>query len=257
MTKKLINRKLSIFLIIAVPILSGGFYNSFASELSEMGLNVIPYPRQVKASGPDFVFNSGLTIVLDKDHSASDRFAADELIRDLQSEYNVTAIIGAKGTSPAIVLTRRKASKSLKDQGYQITTGENELVIRANGEAGLFYGTQTLLRLIIKNMNSYKVPGLLITDWPDITKRAIHYDTKHHQDKASYVKAFIKDLSRYKVNMLVWEWEDKFAYPSHPEIGAPGAFTMKEMQEFTRYAKQYHIQIVPLGTGTRTCKLYS
>ena len=49
--------------------------------------------------------------------------------------------------------------------------------------------------------------------------------------------------------MLVWEWEDKFAYPSNPEIGAPGAFTMKEMQEFTSYAKQYHIQIVPLVQG--------
>ncbi len=43
----------------------------------------------------------------------------------------------------------------------------------------------------------------MITDWPDIAKRAIHYDTKHHQDKASYVKSFIKDLARYKVNMLV------------------------------------------------------
>ena len=249
MTKKLINRNLIFFLILAVSILSGGFYNSFASELSERGLNVIPYPKQVKTSGPDFVFNSGLTIVLDKDPSASDRFTADELIRDLKSEFNVTAEIGAKGALPSIILYRRKASKSLKDQGYQITTGENELIIRASVESGLFYGTQTLLQLIIKDGNSYKVPGLLITDWPDISKRAIHYDTKHHQDKASYVKAFIKDLSRYKVNMLVWEWEDKFAYPSHPEIGAPGAFTMKEMQEFTRYAKQYHIQIVPLVQG--------
>jgi hypothetical protein len=49
--------------------------------------------------------------------------------------------------------------------------------------------------------------------------------------------------------MLVWEWEDKFVYPSHPEIAAPGAFTMKEMQALTRYAKNYHIQIVPLVQG--------
>jgi hexosaminidase len=49
--------------------------------------------------------------------------------------------------------------------------------------------------------------------------------------------------------MLVWEWEDKFAYPSHPEIGAPGAFTLDEMKEFTRFAKQYHIQLVPLVQG--------
>ena len=32
------------------------------------------------------------------------------------------------------------------------------------------------------------VHGVEITDWPDIEQRAIHYDTKHHQDKASYVK---------------------------------------------------------------------
>ncbi len=69
----------------------------------------------------------------------------------------------------------------------------------------------------------YRVPGMEITDWPDIQKRAAHYDTKHHQDKRSYVESFIKDLSRYKINQLVWEWEDKLAYKSHPEIGAPGS----------------------------------
>ncbi|HEY6978257.1 MAG TPA: family 20 glycosylhydrolase, partial [Chitinophagaceae bacterium] len=88
-----------------------------------------------------------------------------------------------------------------------------------------------------------------ITDWPDIAERAIHYDTKHHQDKLSYVQNFIKELARYKINILVWEWEDKFAYPSHPEIGAPGAFTPKEIQELTDYARQYHVQIVPLVQG--------
>ena len=221
----------------------------FASELSELGLHVIPYPRQVKTGGPVFKIKNELTVVLDKEPSISDRFTADELIRDLKSECNIIAKTGTRGTYPSVVLTRRKATKSLKDQGYQITTGEKELVISAYGEAGLFYGTQTLLQLIQPDDKGYKVPGLTITDWPDIMKRTIHYDTKHHQDKASYVKAFIKDLSRYKVNMLVWEWEDKFAYPSHPEIGAPGAFTLEEMQAFTRYARQYHIQIVPLVQG--------
>ncbi len=77
----------------------------------------------------------------------------------------------------------------------------------------------------------------------------MHYDTKHHQDNAEYVRDFIRALADYKVNMLIWEWEDKFAYPSHPEIGAPGAFSMDEMQAFTRYARQYHVQIVPLVQG--------
>ena len=56
-------------------------------------------------------------------------------------------------------------------------------------------------------------------------------------------------MARYKINMLVWEWEDKLAYKSHPEIGAPGAFTIEEMQEFTKYAKEYHMELTPLVQG--------
>ncbi len=210
---------------------------------------MIPYPRQVKPGGEDFLINGKLSIVIDKNAGTADRFTAEELIRDLKTKWNIQAQIGNEGTGPVIVLTRRQTPKMIPDQGYQLTTSKNKLMINAGSDEGLFYGTQTLLQIIKKDASSFKVPGMVITDWPDIKKRAIHYDTKHHQDKASYVKTFIKELSSYKVNMLVWEWEDKFAYPSHPEIGAPGAFTMKEMQEFTRYAKQYHIQIVPLVQG--------
>jgi hexosaminidase len=220
-----------------------------ASDLSESGLNVIPYPREVKISGSDFSFLNELIIVLDNNYSVSDQFTADELIRDLKTEFNISAKIGSAGTYPSVLLTHKKSPRSIKNQGYQLISRDQEVIIRARGDAGLFYGTQTFIQLIQKIERGHKVPGLTITDWPDTQERAIHYDTKHHQDKASYVKDFIKDLSRYKVNMLVWEWEDKFAYPSHPEIGAPGAFTMKDMQDFTMYALKYHIQIVPLVQG--------
>jgi hexosaminidase len=245
MNKKLINRSLTFFLILSVSI----FYNSYASELSDMGLNVIPYPKQVKQTGSTFSFGKELTIVLDKASTKSDIFTAEELMRDLKKDFNVSAVIGKRGSLPAVILTRKGGSGKLNEEGYILTSNAKEVVIMAKGEAGLFYGSQTLLQLIRQSGSGFEVPGLEITDWPDIRQRAIHYDTKHHQDKASYVKSFIKDLSRYKVNMLVWEWEDKFAYPSHPEIGAPGAFTMEEMKEFTRYAKQYHIQLVPLVQG--------
>ena len=234
--------------LLAISMISPANF-LLANDLSTLRLYLIPYPKQVKTEATGFNFKTDLTIVLDKNATVSDKFTAEELIKDLKNEWNIDAKIGVEGSSPSIVLTRRQKIKSLNNQGYQLVSGENKVLIKANGEDGLFYGTQTFRQLIQQENNGFKVPGLTITDWPDIIERAIHYDTKHHQDKAKYVKAFIKDLSRYKVNMLVWEWEDKFAYPSHPEIGAPGAFTMKEMQDFTRYAKQYHIQIVPLVQG--------
>lgn len=219
------------------------------SDLYSLKINAIPYPRMVKPGGENFLLKGNLSIVLDKNAGPPDRFAAEELIKDLRDRWNIAAKIGTGDEAPSVILTHRQVPKIIPDQGYQLITSEDKLIIKANSDAGLFYGTRTFLQLIIREAGALIVPGMTITDWPDIKARAVHYDTKHHQDKASYVRSFIKELADYKVNLLVWEWEDKFAYPSHPEIGAPGAFTMEEMQEFTRYARQYHIQIVPLVQG--------
>lgn len=220
-----------------------------AVSFSAKGIEVIPAPQEVTVLGSDFCFDGTVTIVLDRDHSDADQFAAEELVRDLKKEWNISARISDRKENPAIILSHHNAPEKAGTQGYRLIAGIDGITIRAGSEEGLFYGTQTLLQLIRKSGEEYKVPGIKITDWPDIKKRAVHYDTKHHQDKISYVKSFIKDLSRYKINILVWEWEDKFAYPDHPEIGAPGAFTLEEIQDLTRYARQYHIQIVPLVQG--------
>ncbi len=94
------------------------------------------------------------------------------------------------------MLTHKSVPGSLSKQGYQLITGKNGVIIRSHSEEGLFYGTQTLLQIIRTAGNEKAVAGVAITDWPDIAHRAIHYDTKHHQDKADYVKSFIKDLSQ-------------------------------------------------------------
>jgi hexosaminidase len=212
-------------------------------------LQLLPWPRELKSLGKELLLAGTVSIVTDEKHSASDSFTEEELIKDLKGEFGITAEHRVKASAASIILTRKGGNSLPDDQSYRIKVNEAGVTITARGDAGMFWGTQTLLQLIRKVNGVCSVPGVEITDWPEIKQRAVHYDTKHHQDKASYVKAFIKDLSRYKVNILVWEWEDKFAYPSHPEIGAPGAFTMSEMQEFTRFAARYHIQIVPLVQG--------
>ncbi|WP_277478729.1 beta-N-acetylhexosaminidase [Catalinimonas alkaloidigena] len=218
------------------------------TALSEIGIHLIPYPQEVNLEGADFILNNH--IVIDPNATEKDKFAAHELSNTLHQEYKQQTNITSTAKTNAIILTRKGAPKDIGEEGYHVTVNDQQLSIHAQGEAGLFYGAQTLLQLIQKNASEAPyIKGMEIKDWPDTPQRAAHYDTKHHQDKKEYVKSFIRDLARYKINMLVWEWEDKFAYPSHPEIGAPGAFTMEEMQEFTRYAQQHHVQIVPLVQG--------
>ncbi|HUU29170.1 MAG TPA: beta-N-acetylhexosaminidase [archaeon] len=236
-----------LMLLFALPMTLAG--NQEESTLWQAGINVIPCPQEVKPGGEDFLIKPGVGIALDQKAAPEDRFAAEELAAGLRSAWGIEAAIGGPAAAGSIVLTRQGAPKKGGDQGYRLETAGGRLVVRAGSSCGLFYGVQTLLQLIQKGREGPYVKGVEINDWPDIPVRAVHYDSKHFQEKREYVEEFIRTLARYKINMLIWEWEDKLAYRSHPEIGAPGAFTMKEMQDFTRLARKYQIQLVPLVQG--------
>ena len=187
-------------------------YNCEASELSDIGVHVIPYPQQVEIGGDDFILKSPVNIVLDKNCTHIDLQTAEQLKKELQEKWGFKVWINTEKGSSTLILTRKKPPKTIGDQGYQLKTDGDVLTIKSNSEEGLFYGVQTFYQLMKKTDEGIFIPGMKITDWPDVEIRAVHYDTKHHQDKRSYVKSFIRDLARYKINMLVWEWEDKLAY---------------------------------------------
>lgn len=209
---------------------------------------LVPYPREISFSETSVQLAEFTQIVLSGNAGKADRFTAEMLQESLQKNWSKTISIATSTKQKSIRLQRIK-DKSLGEEGYRLSVQPTGITISSAGEAGLFYGVQTLLQLIQGKVGAAFIKEVVIRDWPDTKVRAAHYDTKHHQDTKEYVKQFIRELAAYKMNMLVWEWEDKFLYPSHPEIGAPGAFTMAEMQELTRYGQQYHVQIVPLVQG--------
>lgn len=239
-----------LVIMLAISVKSGyAFGDGGKTLLWNENISVIPYPQSVAFVGDDFVFGEVVYITLDSDATDEELFAANKLSRQLGELWEIEGRVIADSENTGIILTLEEASEELGQQGYRIETGSNGITIMANSATGLFYGVQTLLQLIQEKNNEVTVRGLDISDWPDIPIRAAHYDSKHFQEKKEYVFEFIRTLAKYKINMLIWEWEDKFAYESHPEIGAPGAFSMREMQEFTRYAQKYHIEIVPLVQG--------
>ncbi|MBN9385831.1 MAG: beta-N-acetylhexosaminidase [Chitinophagaceae bacterium] len=213
----------------------------------QQDLHLIPYPKEVRMGEGRLALDGQIAVVTDRRGTEGDRLAAGELLQFFKG-LGVSAHAGG-AASTRIRLTRAGADRSFGEEGYSLSVDKDGAVIRANDEAGLYYGVATMMQLVSGGQGGSSLPYIQIRDWPDTRIRAVHYDTKHHQDTKDFVEAFIRDLSHYKINMLVWEWEDKFAYPSHPEIGAPGAFTLQEMQELTRYARKFHIQIVPLVQG--------
>jgi hypothetical protein len=138
------------------------------------------------------------------------------------------------------------ADPAIDGQAYRLRVGDRAVEITGNAAPGLFYGVQTLLQLFKPDAaGALILPRCTIEDWPKLQLRFLHWDTKHHQDRMETLKRYLDWSARFKANMIGFELEDKFEYPSHPVIGAPGAFTTRELQELVNYGLERHIQIVP------------
>lgn len=218
--------------------------------LESLGIDLIPEPQRLVAANGTFRADREVTLLLSPDAPDQDGFAARDLADSLRSEHGIPVGVSTSsaGDEPVIALARAKG-QDLRAEGYTLAVEPNHITLTGNDAPGLFWATRTLLQAWRPGPNGPEVPCMVVEDWPDLACRAIHYDTKHHQDTYEYVQGFVRTLARYKVNMLVWEWEDKLAYERRPEVGAPGAFTKEQMQALTRYARQYHVQVVPLVQG--------
>lgn len=135
-------------------------------------------------------------------------------------------------------------------EGYVLRVSNKGITISASTQAGLFYGCQTLEQLLEDSRDlNLIIPAMLITDYPLLEYRAVHFDTKNHLDRIDYYYYAIDKLSKYKINAVIWEIEDKLRYTRRPEVAAPNAISKQEMRALSHYAKKRNIEISPLVQG--------
>lgn len=158
---------------------------------------------------------------------------------------------GKSAGSGTLVLVLDTAAHVIPSaEGYMLTVTGKGVEVIARGEAGLFYGCQTLEQLL-EDAGDYgkPVPACRVVDYPALAYRAVHVDVKHHLDHMRYYYESIDRLARYKINAVVFEFEDKLRYQRQPLVGAPQAISLDEMAALTRYARERHIEITPLVQG--------
>ncbi len=218
------------------------------TELWLRGYAVIPAPRNVRLLDGDVRLDPAWS--LDAGAAGEQNIAARSLRKDLAEFYALELGRGPGdrvirlAIAPGAVATR--AEPEIDRQAYRLRIDNRIIEITGNAEAGLFYGVQTLVQLVRRDAaGRLLVPRAVIEDWPTFQLRFLHWDTKHHQDRMETLKRYLDWSARFKANMIGFELEDKFEYPSHPVIGAPGAFTTAQLQELVDYGLERHIQIVP------------
>jgi hexosaminidase len=249
------------FIFSAGKILKAQHYNSYSenignnipgpnpqpTQLYSLGYSVIPSPRNVVLGKGEFDFGNDWK--LNVEGISRKDIAVDFLQNDLEDFYGIK--LDGNGTRTVNLHVKSGTvetggEKEIEKQAYRLVIKPDEITITGNAPAGLFYGVQTLVQLVKEKKDGSKmIPECTITDWPSMKIRMIHWDTKNHQDRMETLKRYLDWSARFKINGIAFEVWDKFEFPSHPIIGAPNAFTPKQLQELVDYGLERHIQIVP------------
>ena len=202
---------------------------------------VIPQPQKIELLQGDGL-SFGKLAVLEKSGEFNRPVMGPILSQLTESFHNgsgkLTLEIDKTGMAPA------------SHEGYVLTIIKGHAEIIASGEAGLFYGCQTLEQLM-EDARDFQtpIPACKITDAPAIPYRSVQIDIKHHLDHMNVYYESIDRLARYKINAVIFEVEDKLRFQRQPVVAAPQSISIDEMAALTSYARERHIEVTPLVQG--------
>jgi len=211
-----------------------------------MNIQLIPQPQVVQSRGKESVGGvAQWTVELrtpdgDVRCSVLARQVFAGVTETVEDNGGVYCLISA-GLSVNPRMAERVAGKH---DGYVLIVDENRLELYALSASGLFYGLKTLEQLLQRADGS--IPALTIADWADLRLRSDYLDLRTIYPTFSHILEYVADLSSYKINTLIIEYEDKLPFRKlsflrHPEL----AFTEEEHRLLLRTAFENFVTVIP------------
>ena len=262
--------KLNKILSIAV-IISGLSTATIAQNIS-----IIPEPYQMTTKPGNYTLPKSIAI----NAPSSANVVSDQIATKLRTT-----------TGRVVSLTKNKSSIDLQiindanlgTEGYTLDINEKGIQIKANANAGLFFGWQTVMQLLpaavysntLQANTNWTLPYVSILDKPRFGWRGMMLDVSRHFFNKAEVLTFIDDMVRYKYNRFHWHLTDdqgwrieikslpkltsvgawraerkgKWMNTPAPGINEPktygGFYTQEDIKEVVAYAKARFIEVIP------------
>jgi len=208
------------------------------------GLAIIPEPVSVITKDGEFTLPKH--ILLQAGPQADVKLVTDYLRTKLVTASDLRVTVRNEFSVPATIklILNTKADTVLGKEGYQLWVTKKGIVINANEAGGLFYGVQTLIQLLPKEIEStevvphltWTVPLVSIKDYPRFGWRGLMLDVSRHFFTKDEVKQYIDQMVRYKFNLLHMHLTDdegwRVQIKSLPRLTTVGAYNVKQVGEF-------------------------
>ncbi len=235
-------------------------------------VHLMPYPRSLVRHRGQLRLGPEVRI-LNASGLPADHFAELQLQRGLWRVDRVRARLRGPNTAHRIVLARlhspagrllmrraglRHFPMAAAREGYVLLVNRFEAAVVGDSSAGVFYGVQTLSQLLrpalsrrvhgrLVSRHLALAPCLRIVDWPAMRWRGVQDDiSRGPLPRYAELQRIVMRLARLKVNVLSLYFEDTFNYPGLPLAHEPGgAISPREARRLIRFARAYHVTIVP------------
>lgn len=271
-------RKNLLFLLFVLYGLSGFCQTNYVESL------LIPAPVSVEQGSGYFLLKPETSVYVstpDADAKRVGEFLAEKL-RSTTGFPVAASQTGKLAVTNGIEFSLN-GHDSLGNEGYTLRVTPKKVFISANKPAGLFYGMQSLLQLLPKEIEGktiaqnveWRIPVCNISDVPRFGWRGLMFDVSRHFFTKEEVKQFIDEMVKYKYNLLhlhlsddegwrieikglpklteVGAWNVKrvgyFGYFTPPTPDEPrdygGFYTQDDIRELVKYAQDRFVNILP------------
>lgn len=218
---------------------------------------IIPIPQKMIPGKGQFILNKQ-TVIQDFTKNSAVKTALNPL-KSLISQTIAVELKNSNASTAKSAIQIRLSDQITNPEGYQLDITSTKISINAKTSAGVFYAVQSLLQLAKpEGTSSLIIPVLSIEDAPRFPYRGIMLDVSRHFMPFDFLKKYIDELARLKINRFHWHLSDgqafRFESKKYPLLHYAksskwptneGFYTQEEMKSLVKYAQDRSITIIP------------
>lgn len=196
----------------------------------------------------------------------------DQFRQDLLTSSGLQFPIAGGAVAPGDIslvldptLGSAEGGQRFAEEGYLLTVDADSATIKAPSVKGLFYGTRTILQILMQAPDRLSLPVGNSTDWPNYAERGFMLDVGRRFFSPQFVRDYITMMSWYKLNTFQIHLNDNEIAPANGDFtkaysgfrlastnpslaglaSSDGAYTRSDWDSFEDLAASRAMKIVP------------
>lgn len=230
--------------------------------------SIIPKPAHLKVADGHFILAPSVPVVAKTPAARKNAELFNAFLKNRYGFALPVSFFDVQG--PCISLDDAEG----RGETYTLQVGASKVSV-IGGDAGVFYGLQSLLQLIEQKDGALYIPNVSIEDKPEFGYRGLMIDVSRHFFPLEELKKIVDLMAYFKFNRLHWHltedqgWRLEIKkYPKLTQISSfrdstiigfhydnkpfvydgkkyGGYYTQEEARELVKYAAERKITIVP------------